>query len=53
MGREWFASWCLPDAPMSVHVHDSDGTFGRAVIEGLQVRDVRHAFPPDRYHIVP
>jgi hypothetical protein len=53
VGREWFASWCLPKAPMRVHVHDSDGAFGRAVVEGLQVRDVRHAFPPDRYHIVP
>jgi hypothetical protein len=53
VGREWFASWCLPDAPMAVHAHDADGTFGRAVIQGLQVRDVRHAFPPGRYHIVP
>jgi hypothetical protein len=53
VGREWFASWCLPDAPMSVHVHDSDGAFGRAVIEGLQVRAVRHAFPADRYQVVP
>jgi hypothetical protein len=53
VGREWFASYCLPDAPMRVHVHDSDGAFGRAVVEGLQVRDVRHAFPPGRYHIVP
>jgi hypothetical protein len=51
--RSWFASWCLPDAPMAVHAHDSDGTFGRAVIQGLQVRDVRHTFPPGRYHIVP
>jgi hypothetical protein len=51
--RSWFASWCPPDTPMSVHVYDSDGAFGRAVIEGLQVRAVRHAFPPDRYHIVP
>lgn len=53
VGREWFASYCLPKAPMSVHVHDSDGAFGRAVVEGLQVRAVRHALPPDRYHIVP
>ena len=53
VGREWFASYCLPKAPMSVHVHDSDGAFGRAVVEGLQVRGVRHAFPPGRYHIVP
>jgi hypothetical protein len=51
--RLWFASWCLPDAPMAVHVYDSDGTFGRAVIEGLEVRAVRHAFRPDRYGIVP
>jgi hypothetical protein len=49
----WFASYCLPEAPMEVHVYDSDGAFGRAVIEGLRVRDVRHAFPPGRYHIVP
>jgi hypothetical protein len=38
---------------MEVHVYDSDGSFGRAVIEGLQVRNVRHAFPAGRYHIVP
>jgi hypothetical protein len=53
VGRGWFASYCLPKAPMRVHVHDSDGAFGRAVVAGLQVRDVRHAFPPDRYRIVP
>jgi len=53
VGREWFASYCLPKAPMRVHVHDSDGAFGRAVIKGLQVRNVRHAFPPGRYQIVP
>jgi hypothetical protein len=53
VGREWFASWCLPDAPMRLHVHDSDGAFGRAVVEGLQVGGVRHAFPPGRYHVVP
>jgi hypothetical protein len=52
-GRSWFASYCLPDAPMRVQVYDSDGAFGRAVVKGLQVRDVRHAFPPGRYHIVP
>jgi hypothetical protein len=38
---------------LEVHVHDSDGSFGRAVIEGLQVRNVRHAVPAGRYHIVP
>lgn len=53
VGSQWFASYCLPKAPMEVHVHDSDGSFGQAVIEGLQVRNVRHAFPPGRYHIVP
>ena len=53
VGSQWFASYCLPKAPMAVHVSDSDGTFGRAVIRGLQVRNVRHAFPPGRYHIVP
>jgi len=52
-GRSWFASYCLPNAPMRIHVHDSDGAFGRAVVQGLQVRNVRHAFPPGRYHIVP
>jgi hypothetical protein len=52
-GRGWFASYCLPKAPMEVHLSDSDGSFGRAVIEGLQVRNVRHAFPAGRYHIVP
>jgi hypothetical protein len=53
VGREWFAGYCLPKAPMEVHVHDSDGSFGRAVIQGLLVRNVRHAFPPGRYQIVP
>ena len=53
LGRDWFASWCLPKAPVEVHVYDSDGFFGRALIKGLQVRDVRHAHPPDRYHVVP
>jgi hypothetical protein len=53
VGREWFADYCLPKAPMQIHVYDSDGAFGRAVIKGLQVRDVRHAFPPGRYQIVP
>jgi hypothetical protein len=53
LGRDWFASWCLPEGPAAVHVYDSDGSFGRAVIQGLQVRDVRHARPPGRYHIVP
>jgi hypothetical protein len=53
VGSEWFAAYCLPKAPMEVHVHDTDGAFGRAVIQGLQVRDVRHAFPPGRYRIVP
>jgi hypothetical protein len=53
VGREWFAGYCLPNAPMRIHVHDSDGSFGRAVIQGLQVRNVRHAFPPGRYQIVP
>jgi hypothetical protein len=53
VGSEWFAGYCLPKAPMEVHVYDSDGAFGRAVIKGLQVRNVRHAFPPGRYHIVP
>jgi hypothetical protein len=53
VGSQWFASYCLPKAPMEVHVYDSDVSFGRAVIEGLQVRRVRHAFPAARYHIVP
>jgi hypothetical protein len=53
VGSQWFASYCLPKAPMAVHVYDSDGSFGRAVIEGLQVQGVRHAFPAGRYHIVP
>jgi hypothetical protein len=53
VGSQWFASYCLPKAPMEVHVYDSDGSFGRAVIQGLQVRNVRHAFPAGRYHIVP
>jgi hypothetical protein len=39
--------------PMEVHVYNSDGSFGRAAIEGLQVQRVRHAFPAGRYHIVP
>jgi len=43
VGSEWFAGYCLPKAPMEVHVYDSDGAFGRAVIKGLQVRNVRHA----------
>jgi hypothetical protein len=49
----WFASYCLPKAPMAVHVYDSDGSFGRAVIQGLRIQGVRHAFPAGRYHIVP
>ena len=53
VGSQWFASYCLPKAPMEVHLYDSDGSFGRAVIQGLQVRNVRHAFPAGRYHIVP
>jgi hypothetical protein len=53
MGSQWFASYCLPKAPMAVHVYDSDGSFGRPVIQGLQVRNVHHAFPAGRYHIVP
>jgi hypothetical protein len=53
VGSQWFASYCLPKAPMEVHVYDSDGSFGRAVIEDLRVQGVRHAFPADRYHIVP
>jgi hypothetical protein len=53
VGSQWFASYCLPKAPMELHVYDSDGSFGRAVIEGLQVQRVRHAFPAGRYHIVP
>jgi hypothetical protein len=53
VGSQWFASYCLPKAPMEVHVYDSDGSFGRAVIEGLQVQRVRHAFSAGRYHIVP
>jgi hypothetical protein len=53
LGRDWFASWCLPEAPVAVHVYDSDGSFGRAAIQGLQVRAVRHARPPGRYRIVP
>jgi hypothetical protein len=53
VGRQWFADYCLPNAPMQIHVYDSDGAFGRAVIQGLQVQDVRHAFPPGRYQIVP
>jgi hypothetical protein len=53
VGSGWFASYCLPEAPMAVHVYDSDGAFGRAVIQGLQVQRVRHAFPAGRYQIVP
>jgi hypothetical protein len=53
VGSGWFASYCLPKAPMQVHVYDSDGSFGRAVVEGLQVQGVRHAFPAGRYHIAP
>ena len=53
VGGGWFASYCLPKAPMAVHVYDSDGSFGRAAIQGLQVQRVRHAFPAGRYHIVP
>jgi hypothetical protein len=53
VGRGWFADYCLPEAPMQIHVHDSDGAFGHAVIQGLQVRNVRHASPPGRYRIVP
>jgi hypothetical protein len=53
VGSQWFASYCLPRAPMEVHLYDSSGSFGRAVIQGLQVRNVRHAFPAGRYHIVP
>jgi hypothetical protein len=53
VASQWFASYCLPKAPMEVHVYDSDGSFGRAAIEGLQVQRVRHAFPAGRYHIVP
>jgi hypothetical protein len=53
VGGQWFADYCLPKAPMEVHVSDSDGSFGRAVIQGLQVRNVRHAVPAGRYRIVP
>ena len=53
VGQQWFASYCLPKAPMAVHVYDSDGSFGRAVIQGLRIQRVRHAFPAGRYHIVP
>lgn len=53
VGSQWFASYCLPKAPMEVHVYDSDGSFGRAAIEGLQVQRVRHVFPAARYQIVP
>jgi hypothetical protein len=53
VGSGWFASYCLPKAPMEVHVYDSDGSFGRTVIQVLQVRNVHHAFPAGRYHIVP
>jgi len=53
VGSQWFAGYCLPKAPMEVHLYDSDGSFGRAVIKGLQVRNVRHASPPGRYQIVP
>ena len=49
----WFASYCLHKAPMAVHVYDSDGSFGRAVIQGLRIQRVRHAFPAGRYRIVP
>jgi hypothetical protein len=53
VGSQWFAGYCLPKAPMEVHVSDSDGAFGRAVIQGLRVRNVRHTFAAGRYHIVP
>jgi DNA-binding beta-propeller fold protein YncE len=53
VGQEWFADYCLPEAPMEIHVYDDDGSYGRDVIEGLEIRGVQHAFSPDRYSIVP
>jgi hypothetical protein len=32
VGSQWFASYCLPKAPMEVHVYDSDGSFADAGI---------------------
>jgi hypothetical protein len=49
---QWFADWCMPEGPMIVHVY-ADRAFIVSLAEGLEVRDVRLAYPADRYHIVP
>jgi hypothetical protein len=41
-----FAAWCVPDAPMTVHVTQEAGdTFIDDVLRGLEVRNVRVASP--------
>jgi hypothetical protein len=51
---DWFANLCFPEGPMIVHVYaGTDEDFVRAVARELSVRNVRLAFPADRYEIVP
>ena len=56
VGRETGRGWLVLRGRRPLRLgaeHEGDGAFGRAVIQGLQVRNVRHAFPPGRYQIVP
>jgi hypothetical protein len=42
-----FASWCVPEASMVVHVYEGEAeTFIDEVLEGLQIRNVRLARKP-------
>jgi hypothetical protein len=51
-GGQAFASWCDERGPMEVHVY-ADEAFIRNVAANLEIRNVRHADDPAKYHIVP
>jgi hypothetical protein len=52
--NDWYANLCFPDGPMTVHVYGGrDEDFVRTVARELRVRNVRLAFPANRYEIVP
>lgn len=51
-GGQAFASWCDERGPMEVHVY-ADEAFIRNVAANLEIRNVQHAYDPDKYHVVP
>lgn len=51
-GGQAFASWCDENGPIEVHVY-ADAPFIRNVAKHLEIRNVHHAYAPEKYHIVP